>query len=222
MQSKKRRKIWLSARQLGKSFAIAALLTERALEKKNGLSLCISTGARAASEIVKKCSLFAEAVKKLSNGKIDYTCGYDHVHFSNGSRVMSLPSTTDGANLRGFTAQCVCIDEAAYIPHLDDIMQAIAPTLTRDKTAELVMTSTPAGKNGYFYDRWMAARDDPDWHTQTTTIHQAIEAGLKVNLDDLHALCPDPDRFAQEYECVFQEELGSWLSDTDLVFEDFD
>lgn len=171
MQSKKRRKIWLSARQLGKTFAIAALLTERALEKKNGLSLCISTGARAASEIVKKCGMFAEAVKKLSNGQIDYTCGYDHVHFNNGSRVMSLPSTTDGANLRGYTAQCVCIDEAAYIPHLEDIMQAIAPTLTRDKTAELVMTSTPAGKNGHFYDRWMAARDDPDWYTQTTTIH---------------------------------------------------
>lgn len=165
LRSKQRRKIWLSARQAGKSFAIAALLTERALEKKNGLSLCISTGARAASEIVKKCGMFAEAVKKLSNGTIDYTMGYDHVNFTNGSRVMSLPSTTDGANLRGYTAQCVCIDEAAYVPHLDDIMQAIAPTLTRDKTAELVMTSTPAGKNGYFYDRWIAAQDDPSWYT---------------------------------------------------------
>lgn len=56
LQSKKKRKLWVAGRQVGKSFAIAALLTERALEKKNGLSLCISTGARAASEIVKKAA----------------------------------------------------------------------------------------------------------------------------------------------------------------------
>ena len=203
LQSKKKRKLWVAARQVGKSFAIAALLTERALEKKNGLSLCISTGARAASEIVKKAAQFAEAVKRMSHGAVDYTCGYDHVNFSNGSRVMSLPSTTDGANLRGYTAQCVCIDEAAFIPHLEDIMQAIAPTLSRDKDSELVMTSTPAGKHGYFYDRWLDANDNDAWYLQTTTVHDAIREGLAVDLDALHTLCPDPDMFAQEYECAF-------------------
>ena len=158
----------------------------------------------------------------MSSGAIDYTCGYDHVNFSNWSRVMSLPSTTDGANLRGYTAQCVCIDEAAFIPHLEDIMQAIAPTLSRDKDSELVMTSTPAGKHGYFYDRWLDAYDNDAWYLQTTTVHDAIREGLKVDLDALHTLCPDPDMFAQEYECVFQNEFGAWLDPTLLTFEDIE
>ena len=155
---------WSLEQVIGKSFTLAAMLVERALEKR-GLSLCISTGSRAASEIVRKSVMFAEAVKKLSHGRLTYTSGFDHVTFSNGARVMSLPSSTDGANLRGWTASCVCIDEAAWIPHLEKVLQAISPTLSRDPSAELVLTTTPAGRNGPFYDLWVEARDHPEvWH----------------------------------------------------------
>ena len=61
----KKRKIWISGRQLGKSFTLAGVLCYKALSKKNGLSLCISTGARAASEIIRKCAQFAEAIKVI-------------------------------------------------------------------------------------------------------------------------------------------------------------
>ena len=67
-ENRRRFKIWISGRQLGKSHCLAGILVYKALSKKNGLSLCISTGARAASEIIVKCRLFAEAVKQLSNG----------------------------------------------------------------------------------------------------------------------------------------------------------
>ena len=181
---------------MGKSFTIACMLVYAALQKKNGLSLCISTGARAAAEIVKKCILWAEAVKVLSNGKIDYSSSFEKVQFSNGSRVLSLPSSTDGANLRGYSASMVAVDEACYISNLELIMQAIAPTLTRDKTAQLVFTTTPAGKNGYFYKLYEQALDDDAWLVQKTTIYDAIADGLKVDLESLHSLCPDPDVFA--------------------------
>lgn len=48
-----------------------------ALSKRNGLSLCVSTGARAAGEIVKKCTQFAEAVKTLTDKRIDYVASAD-------------------------------------------------------------------------------------------------------------------------------------------------
>lgn len=42
---------------IGKSFTLSGLLVQRALEKgRSGLSLCVSTGQRAASEIVRKCA----------------------------------------------------------------------------------------------------------------------------------------------------------------------
>ena len=36
-------------------------------------------------------------------------------------------------------------------------------------------------------------------------------AGLNVDLDALHKLCPDREVFAQEYECVFQDSLETML-----------
>ena len=209
-----KRKIWISSRQIGKSWTIAFILVRKALEKKNGLTLCISVNSRSASEIIKKCSQFAEAVKTLSKGAITYQSAFDHITFSNGSRILSLPSTSDG--LRGWTASCVCVDEAAFVYKLDEIMQGISPTLTRDPNAELILTTTPAGMNGPFYEMYSRALDDEQWYVQTTTIHDAIQNGLVVDLDSLHSLCPDKDIFAQEYECKFMSSYGS-LIDLDII-----
>lgn len=51
----KKRKIWISSRQIGKSFTIAGRLCYKALMKDNGLTLCVSVNSRSASEILKKC-----------------------------------------------------------------------------------------------------------------------------------------------------------------------
>lgn len=217
---KHKRKIWVSSRQVGKSWTIALLLCYKALSKKNGLSVCISVNSRSAAEIITKCKQFAESIKILSDGKIDYTASFDSIKFSNGARVISLPSTAD--SLRGWSAQCVCIDESAFVWHLDDIMQGIAPTLTRDKDAELILTTTPAGKNGPFYDLYSKALDSDDWYVQHTTIHDAINDGLEVDIESLKSLCPDPDIFKQEYECCFSNEFGSMLDIECLQFYDED
>ena len=111
---------------------------------------------------------------------------------------------------------CVCIDEAAYVSHLDNIMNAINPTLSRDDNAELILTTTPAGKNGDFYELYSDALNDDNWYVQYTTIHDAINDGLNANLQSLKTLCPDKDVFAQEYECQFLSEYGS-LIDVSLI-----
>ena len=160
--------------------------------------------------------MFGEAVEALTRGQIMCQPSFDKVVFSNGSRVLSLPSSADGSALRGWTARCVCIDEAAFIPHLDGILQAVAPSLTRDPDAELVLASTPAGRNGTFYDLWCRASEDPAWHVQSTTVHDAIHAGLRIDLASLHELCPDPMVFAQEYECCWAAS-SSQLFDLDLL-----
>ena len=189
-------------------------MTFKALQKHNGLAICISVNSRSASEIISKCKQFAESVKVLSNNAITYTSSFDTIRFSNGSRIMSLPSTAD--SLRGWSAQCVVVDEASFVWRLDDILQGLAPTLTRDPDAELILTTTPAGKNGPFYELYNNALNDPVWYVQHTTIHEAIADGLNVDLNSLHSLCPDPDVFAQEYECKFLSEYSS-LIDLNLI-----
>lgn len=175
----------------------------------------ISTGARAASELLKKAANFAEAVRVMTDGKVSYTSTADTITFSNGSRVLSLPSGNPAA-LRGYSAQVVVIDEAAFIDDADEVYGSIAPTLTRDPDAELVIASTPAGRNGFFYEKWSTA--DDSWYVQETTIEDAVADGLEIDLEDLHKLVPDPDVFAQEYMCQFLSEFGSMLDVSLLEF----
>ena len=104
------------------------------------------------------------------------------------------------AGLRGYTAQCVLIDEAQYIEHFDDVIAAIAPTITRDENAELILASTPAGKNSPFYKMWNDALNSDEWYTQHTSIYDAVKNGLKVDIEKLRTLCPDPDIWKMEYE----------------------
>ena len=187
----------------------------KAATKKNGLSLCVSTGARAASELVKKCIQMAEAVKMLSNGLLDYTASADCVKCSNGSRVLSLPSGNPSA-LRGYSAQAILLDECAFIERPDDVFAAIAPTLTRDPEAELIVASTPAGKSGFFWKLWNEAGDD--WYKQRTTIDDAAAQGLEVNIAELEKLVGDQEVFDIEYRCKFAD---SWSSMIDLRLLDW-
>lgn len=209
-----RRKIWVSARQVGKSFSIAFLMCLKVLERKGAVGLCVSTGARAASELLKKCRAMAEAIRIVSRGRIDYTYSCEAINFNTGSRLISLPNNPDA--VRGYTASVVCIDEAAFIMNLEDIYQAIAPTLTRDPRSELILCSTPAGCNGLFYELYQDALTNEDWYVQTTDIEEAVRQGLKVDVKEIRKMCPDQETFDQEYMCRFSKEYGSFV-DFDLV-----
>ena len=63
VDANKRFKLFLSSRQIGKSHTIGYELIKSALSHKNGLSICVSTGARAASELLSKAKLYAEAIR---------------------------------------------------------------------------------------------------------------------------------------------------------------
>lgn len=101
----------MAARQIGKSQTCAALATLKSLMRRNGLSLVISTGARASAEFLRKVVNAARALEAATKGSLTFTSSADCVKFSNGSRVLSLPSGNPAA-LRGFSAQCVIVDEA--------------------------------------------------------------------------------------------------------------
>ena len=126
----------------------------------------------------------AEAVKLLSNGMITYTAAFDKIVFSNGARVISLPGTMEGAAVRGWTVNgALVIDEAAYIRGLDTLLQALAPTMTTCPNAELILASTPSGRNHMFYKLWCDALQDDDWFASKVTIKDAVEQGLNVNIE---------------------------------------
>ena len=82
--------------------------------KDNSVILVISTGSRASEEWLNKAEQFAQAIQVLSDNFYTFTRTSDKLIFSNGSRILSLPSGNP-TSLRGYTAQCVIIDECFFI-----------------------------------------------------------------------------------------------------------
>ena len=222
-------KILNFSRQIGKSWTAAYLATQKCLMKQNGLVIYLSTGQRAADESLKTCRKFGDAIKVLSDGKITYDSTASCITYSNGSRIMTLPGKPESC--RGWTVDLLVCDEMAFWQQPDECWQAIVPALLNkiaggDK--EIIICSTPLGKNSLFFDLCQRAKVENDWKYFEVSIHDAIKDGLNVDLEQLHKLIPDPIQFSIEFECSFADSSNDFLSPSllqfyndDVKFEDF-
>lgn len=212
-------KILNFSRQIGKSWTAAYLATQKCLMKQNGLVIYLSTGQRAADESLKTCKKFGDAIKVLSDGKITYDSTASCITYSNGSRIMTLPGKPESC--RGWTVDLLVCDEMAFWQQPDECWQAIVPALLNkiaggDK--EIIICSTPLGKNSLFFDLCQRAKVENDWKYFEVSIHDAIKDGLNVDLEQLHKLIPDPIQFSIEFECSFADSSNDFLSPNLLQF----
>ena len=212
-------KILNFSRQIGKSWTAAYLATQKCLMKQNGLVIYLSTGQRAADESLKTCKKFGDAIKVLSDGKITYNSTASCITYSNGSRIMTLPGKPESC--RGWTVDLLVCDEMAFWQQPDECWQAIVPALLNkiaggDK--EIIICSTPLGKNSLFFDLCQRAKVENDWKYFEVSIHDAIKDGLNVDLEQLHKLIPDPIQFSIEFECSFADSSNDFLSPNLLQF----
>ena len=212
-------KILNFSRQIGKSWTAAYLATQKCLMKQNGLVIYLSTGQRAADESLKTCRKFGDAIKVLSDGKITYDSTASCITYSNGSRIMTLPGKPESC--RGWTVDLLVCDEMAFWQQPDECWQAIVPALLNkiaggDK--EIIICSTPLGKNSLFFDLCQRAKVENDWKYFEVSIHDAIKDGLNVDLEQLHKLIPDPIQFSIEFECSFADSSNDFLSPNLLQF----
>jgi phage FluMu gp28-like protein len=126
------------------------------------------------------------------------------IRLPGGGRVLGLPANPDTA--RGFSGNVV-LDEFAFHQDSRKIWTALYPSITRGFRVRVI--STPNGKSGMFYDLWTG---DNEFSTHKVTIHDAVAAGLPVDVDELQAGINDPDAWAQEYECEFVDEAAALLT----------
>jgi len=138
------------------------------------------------------------------------------IQLKNGSKIIALPCGPDGASLRGYTADLVVMDEAAFMPE-DVIASVIFPMLaTTNGTA--IMLSTPWGRDHIFYRSFKS----PDYWSQHVRaeecplISKEFLEEQRRNIGEL--------RFKMEYEAEFVEEENTFFSQ-DLIrecVEDYD
>jgi len=170
--------------------------------------LFLSASLRQSHELMLKARQHCHALRlAVSSAGVrdfdDYAEGALTLVLPGGVRVIGLPARP--ATVRGFTGD-VFLDEFAM--HTDDreIWAAMFPTLLRDR-GEIDVASTPKGRDNQFARLADNDRFEPSW----LTIHQAVAAGLPVDVEQLRAAMDDDLLFRQEFECEMLDERIAFL-----------
>ena len=132
------------------------------------------------------------------------THGALETRFPGGSRITALPANPDTA--RGFSAN-VFLDEFAFHADSRKIWQALFPVISAGH--RLIVTSTPNGKSGKFYE--LMTGKDTRWSRHHVDIHAAVADGLPRDVEELKAGLGDHDAWAAEYELEWRDEASAWL-----------
>lgn len=137
-----------------------------------------------------------------------------------GSHIAVLAADAD--TVRSYSApDMIIVDEAARVP--EDVFQAIEPMMSTNPDCIYALMSTPNGKQGTFYNTWVANDDeninrwegiDDEWHR------------VQVSWQDCPRISEEwistqrrrwGDRYVrQEYECDFVEAEDQLFRNKDI------
>jgi len=195
-------KVWLAARQTGKSFSLALEAVVEGLESRS-TNLILSASERQSREVMEKVLTHLRYFHARSEEAITSEETREEVRLPNGSRIITLPANPD--TVRGFSGN-VFLDEFAFHQDPEAIWRAMYPAVTRGFKARI--SSTPNGKGNLFHTLWTLG-ERPSRHR--TTIYDAVREGLPINLEELKTGILQPEAWAQEYECVFLDSVSSFI-----------
>lgn len=200
-----------SSRQKGKSYMIANLLLYFAINFPKTKNFCVTPTLKQAKAIYKT---IVDAIAIPGSLLVKSKNATDLIiTLTNGSSI-NFKSAEQREALRGYTADFLCIDEAAFIP--DDVFYLILPW-TDAKKAPMLLTSSPFVKNGFFWDYFNFGLEGSH---NTVTVDWSNPA-FKPSID----LILPPEKLEQ-YRLILpsnvfkSEYLGEFLDDEGMVFND--
>lgn len=190
-------------RQSGKSSAVATLALHEALFSPGSLTLALSPSLRQSQELFKKITAQERALGRPAQYVSETTT---HLETTSGSRVVSLPENE--ATIRGYSGvTLLIIDEASRVA--DDVYSAVLPMLGASH-GRLIALSTPWGKQGWWYERWIAGGDRWDRieaPVTTPEIARRIDPQVLIEAQSRGGWW-----YGQEFLCQFGEREDSVFS----------
>lgn len=175
-------------RRFGKTSLIATRAAWTALSQPDSVTLVVAATQNQAEELVARAATYLDKVaipyrRDPRNG----------IRLANGSRILALPNREE--SIRGYSADLILIDEAAFVP--DETFEAL-PILASSRQPSLWLLSTPRGKAGFFYEIWISS--DPTW------ARIRASAGDATHLDPFileASRARGAAHYAREYLCEF-------------------
>ncbi len=205
LEDHSRLRVCCKARQIGMSTAVATEALHAALYGET--TVVVSASQRQASELLRKACQLLPLVTAAGDGVVQVNKqSAEAVELSTGGRVVSLPSTA--ATVQGYSGHVV-IDEAAWIPDVDQLWLAIVPTISTNKQFRLSVVSTPGPKTGMFHKLWH--NGDETWSRHRVTVYDAKSGGAPHDIDALRAAVADEVTWRSAYECEFVDEAHALL-----------
>ena len=138
------------------------------------------------------------------------------VNFSNGSRIVCLPLGRDGSNIRGYGADLLIVDEAAYVP--EEIFQEVLMPFLAVGENKFVMISTPRGKRGFFWKRYdESQRDENRYFVQqvpTMSNPKVPDQWIDQQRKNL-----TPMQFKREIKGEFDENADAYFTEQEVTHE---
>ena len=216
-------KILCTGRQVGKSVICAMDAGNWALDNDDATVLMIAPTERQSYALFEKTMSYIVNTddRMVAEGKDKPT--KKHLTLTNGTKIWSLPTGLSGRGVRFLTIGRLYADETSRIPQ--PVFDAVSPMLATTG-GDTVYLSTPAGKEGEFYDCW--ANEDGSYdsftrfHVDTETVFK--ERKICLTWSDLQRekslayLAREKIKktalvYAQEYLGKFLEELRQFFKD---------
>lgn len=160
-------------------------------------------------------------VEKFFSSQLDNTKNAKNsqsvITFKNGSSISCYPPTN---KVRGFTFNILMIDEAAFIEEDEFFYEIALPTISKTD-GQLIITSTPRGQRGFFYELF-DPNDEKDGNgffrlwLDWTHIEDPKEKKRIESIRDLYYATGREREFDQEYMALFTIDKDSFFDSEDV------
>jgi hypothetical protein len=196
-------------RQVGKTTTVGAYLLHYVLFNQNMNVGILANKQSTAIEILGRLKMAYEYLPKwLQQGVIEWNKG--SIVLENGSRV--LAAATSSSAIRGFSFNCILLDEFAHIPTqiAEEFFTSVYPTITSGQSTKMFIISTPNGLNMFYY-YWKGAINNQNgykaFEVHWSQVPQYPGGPLRDDKWKTDMISKTSEKqFAQEMECDF---LGS-------------
>lgn len=210
--------VLLFSRQSGKTILAELLMMEAALTGPRQTVFYISPtyaqGKKVFREIV-QCLDGHNIIKKKNASSLS-------IELVNHS-VIQFFTTKSPTSIRGNTCtKLLVLDELAFFPETtpsgEDLYHNVIYPITKTHRPKIINISTPAGKQGIFYEKWMKSLD-PD-QNEIRGVKSTIYQDQFINKTELRELrnSTPPLAWRQEFECEFLDSALTALEGFEKCF----